>query len=103
MAYIHIAIYHIHIAIYHWNLLSDPFEPLCYNSYSNGTDIDIYVGLKHSGGINESVAEEFYANSQYGTSFWPVYYALRPWSSACSYYDTTIEDWISEGCEVNII
>ncbi|XP_072048155.1 polycystin-1-like protein 2 [Amphiura filiformis] len=68
--------------------------------YSNGTDIDIYIGLKHSGGENESIAEEFYANNQYGESFWPVYYALRPYSSSCSYYDTATEDWVSEGCEV---
>ncbi|XP_077979563.1 uncharacterized protein LOC144434915 [Glandiceps talaboti] len=81
-----------------------PDEHTCFfsntllNSYTNGTQVTLYVGVKHEGGYNHSAADEYLSSTE--STFWPITYAMKSWTSQCLYFDEDLDEWSADGCEV---
>ncbi|XP_077979562.1 polycystin-1-like [Glandiceps talaboti] len=84
--------------------LEEPYLWTCFfsnvllESYMN-TTADIYVGVKHTGGWNETAADTYLAGSDY-VNFWPMNYQLRDYTLQCKYFDFDDDVWKQDGMEV---
>ncbi|XP_077863102.1 polycystin-1-like [Saccoglossus kowalevskii] len=84
--------------------LQEPYLWSCFfsnsflESFMNVSN-DIYVGVKHTGGWNQTAADDYLAGTEY-TNFWPLHYELRDFTLQCSWYNNETLTWETSGITV---